>query len=89
MFHYVYILENNEKRLYIGYTTNLRKRFREHNRKLTVSTKAYAPWKLIHYEAYFNEEDAQRRERYLKTNQGNKMLKFMLKKYFSVYTSKQ
>ena len=89
MFHYIYVLENKDGRLYIGYTTDLRKRFREHNRKRAVSTKAYAPWRLIHYEAYFNEHDARRREYYFKTNQGSRALKRMLKVYFYTVRSKQ
>ncbi len=40
------------------------------------------PWKLIHNEAYLNEKDAKRREKYLKTSQGSRLLKRMLKKYF-------
>ena len=40
------------------------------------------PWHLIHYEAYYNEDDAKRREKYLKTSQGSRLLKRMLKEYF-------
>ena len=69
-------------RLYIGYTENLRKRLEEHNRKHNRSTKAYAPWNLIHFEGYRNKEDAKRRERYLKTSQGSRFLKRMLKEFF-------
>ncbi len=82
-FSYVYLLESvNYSELYIGYTTNLRKRLIEHNRGLNFSTKPYKPWKLIHYEAYLNKEDAKRRENYLKTSQGSRLLKRMLKEYF-------
>jgi putative endonuclease len=83
MFYYVYILRSKKSGgLYIGYTNELKKRFQEHNRKLIFSTKALTPWKLIHYEAYLNENDARRREKYLKTNQGTRLLKRMLKEYF-------
>lgn len=83
MFHYVYVLQSKKKgNLYIGYTRDLKKRLREHNRKLSFSTKPYIPWRLIHYEAYLNEKDAQRREEYLKTSQGTRLLKRMLKEYF-------
>lgn len=83
MFFYVYVLQSIKKgNLYIGYTVDLRKRLEKHNRKLNFSTKAYAPWRLIYYEAYLNREDAQRREKYLKTNQGSRLLKRMLKEYF-------
>lgn len=83
MFFYVYVLQskkNNE--LYVGYTKDLRRRFSEHNCDKNFSTKPYVPWQLIFYEAYLNEEDAKRREKYLKTSQGSRLLKRMLKEYF-------
>ena len=83
MFYYVYVLQslkNND--LYVGCTNDLRKRLQEHNRGLNFSTKTQKPWRLIHFEAYLNEEDAKRREGYLKTNQGSRLLKRMLKEYF-------
>ena len=83
MFHYVYILQSQKSgELYVGLTNDLRKRFKEHNRGLNFSTKPYLPWQLIHYEAYLDKDDAERRERYLKTNQGSRLLKRMLKEYF-------
>jgi len=88
IFRYVYILESTKTDdLYIGYTVDLRKRLTEHNHGLNFSTKPYRPWQLIHYEAYRNEKDAKRREKYLKTNQGSRLLKRMLKEYF--YSKKE
>lgn len=83
MFFYIYelmSLKNSE--LYIGFTTDLVKRVKEHNLGLNLSTKRYSPWKLIYYEACLNKQDALRRERYLKTNQGGRLLKRRLKEYF-------
>ena len=68
--------------LYFGYTNDLKKRIKEHNQKLNFSTKRYAPWKLIYYEACTNKRDAKRREVYLKTSQGQRMMKARLKEYF-------
>ena len=83
MFYYVYVLQGlKNKGLYVGYTNDLRKRFKEHNRGLNFSTRPYIPWQLIHYEAYLNRDDARRREKYLKTSQGSRLLKRMLKEYF-------
>ena len=83
MFYYVYLLKSIKKdNLYIGYTTNLIKRLKEHNHGLVFSTKSYKPWNIIHYEAYLDINDAKRREKYLKTNQGSRLLKRMLKEYF-------
>ena len=83
MFHYVYIIQSlKNKSLYVGYTRDLIKRLDQHNNGNSTYTKKYIPWQLIHYEAYRNEIDAKRREKYLKTNQGSRLLKRMLKEYF-------
>jgi len=80
---YIYVLQSiKDKSFYVGYTTDLRKRFAEHNHGMNVSTKNRIPWKIIFYEAYRNRDDAERREKYLKTNQGARILKRMLKEYF-------
>jgi len=68
--------------LYIGYTKDLKQRFKRHNSGGDSYTKKHMPWQLIHYEAYRNEDDAKRREKYLKTSQGSRLLKRMLKEYF-------
>ncbi|MFA5413793.1 MAG: GIY-YIG nuclease family protein [Patescibacteria group bacterium] len=80
---YNYILQSTKNgKLYYGYTNDLEKRFSEHNKGLNRSTRPFAPWKLIYYEACLNIEDAKRRERYLKTTQGQRLLKRRLKEYF-------
>ena len=81
--HYVYLIRSEANdQLYIGYTTNIKRRILEHNRGENQSTKHYKPWKLIFAEIYIEEMDAKRREQYLKTNQGSRLLKRMLKEYF-------
>ncbi|TSC88790.1 MAG: putative endonuclease [Parcubacteria group bacterium Gr01-1014_3] len=83
MFWYVYIIQSvGNKSLYVGYTQDLEKRLKEHNHGLNFSTKPYRPWRIVHFEAYRNEKDAKRRERYLKTSQGSRLLRRMLKEYF-------
>jgi len=80
---YTYILKSKKSdELYIGYTSNLKKRLEEHNRGLNLSTKSGKPWKIIYYEACIDQSDAKRRENYLKTTQGGRMLKIRLKDYF-------
>ncbi len=79
-FSYVYILKSKTKNfLYVGFTTNLKRRFKEHNKKQELSTKYYAPFDLLFYEAYQNIKDAKRREKYLKTTKGKTTLRSMLK----------
>jgi len=89
MFYYVYVLQSiKNQSLYIGYTKDLKARLEKHNGGLNISTKANRPWKLIFYEAYRNDKDAKRREKYLKTSQGSRLLKRMLKEYFYEQKSK-
>lgn len=83
MFYYIYVLESVKyKHLYVGYTIDLNKRLKEHNRGLNFSTKPYRPWYIVFFEGYRNQKDARRREGYLKTSQGSRLLKRMLKEYF-------
>lgn len=83
MFYYVYVLQSvKSSRLYVGFTGDLVKRLKEHNRGIVFSTKPFVPWKVIHYMAYLDRKDAIRREKYLKTSQGSRLLKRMLKEYF-------
>lgn len=82
-FYYVYVLKSLTKDfLYVGFTEDLKRRFKEHNNKEELSTKHYTPFELIHYEAYSNIKDAKRRELYFKTTKGKVTLKLMLKEYF-------
>lgn len=79
---YVYCLESQlNKELYFGYTSDLQKRLKEHNQGLNFSTKRYRPWKVIYYEACLEESDAKRREKYIKTTQGGRLIKRRLKDY--------
>lgn len=87
MFYYVYVLQSKKTdNLYKGYTVDLRSRLKKHNQGLNFSTKSKKPWSVVYYEAYRNEKDARRREKYLKTSQGSRLLKRSLKEYF--YTQK-
>ena len=82
-YFYVYVLQSKKnKELYKGYTSNLKKRLKQHNKGMVKSSKRYMPWKLIYYEACLDIKDAKRREKYLKTSQGNRLLKRRLKEYF-------
>ena len=72
---YIYVLESlKNKNLYFGYTSDLKKRLKEHNSGKNFSTKPFMPWNLIYYEACIEEDDATRREKYLKTMWGNNYL---------------
>jgi len=79
--YYVYCLQSQKNnKLYIGYTSNLKKRFQDHNDNLGGSfTSKNGPWKLIYYEAFSNKKDAQEQETYYKTGFGRETIKKKLK----------
>lgn len=87
MFHYVYILQSTKyKKLYIGFSSDLRQRFKSHNAGKSEATKPFIPYELIFYEAFLNQRDAKNRETYLKTGYGLRSIKTMLKYYFETGT---
>ena len=78
--HYVYVLHSTkDQNLYTGVTSDLSRRLEEHNRGYVRSTKHRRPLTLIYYEACLNEEDADRREKYLQSGIGKSYLKQRLR----------
>jgi putative endonuclease len=82
--YYVYILHSlKNNSLYIGFTTNLVKRIKKHNKGENKATKPFVPYKLIHYEGYVDKRDAKAREIYLKSGWGRRSINIMLKYYIN------
>jgi len=80
--YYVYVLQSEkDKRFYVGYTNDLRKRLRQHNEGKVNSTKDRTPLRLVYYEACLNQQDATHREKYLKTSWGKRYLRNRLKNF--------
>jgi putative endonuclease len=87
---YVYVLHSLEDHgLYIGFSTDLRRRIAEHKHGASFATKYRGPWKLIYYEAYTERLDAEGRERYLKSGGGRRFLRRQLKHYFEKFPATQ
>ncbi|MEK7590952.1 MAG: GIY-YIG nuclease family protein [Patescibacteria group bacterium] len=57
----------------------MQQRLETHNKGSVTSTKSKRPWKLIFAETYISQDDALRREKYLKTTQGKNAIKHMLR----------
>ncbi|MDO8667757.1 MAG: GIY-YIG nuclease family protein [bacterium] len=82
--YYVYVLlSEKDKKQYVGFTKNLKLRFEQHCKGLVQSTKDRRPLILIYYEACLNQQDATKREKYLKTHYGKMFLRKRLKSYFT------
>jgi putative endonuclease len=74
--YYNYVLKSLiDNHLYIGFTSNLKLRLKEHEKGLVTSTKHRRPFILVYYEVCFNEDSALHREKYLKTTYGHRYLK--------------
>ena len=74
--YYVYILQSlKDKRLYVGYSHDLKRRIDEHHQGKVKSTSTRRPLKLICYEAYLTKKEAMNREEYLKGSDGRKDIK--------------
>ena len=77
---YVYILFSlKDRKLYIGFTYNLRKRLTEHARGEVSATRGRRPLVLIYYEYLVNKKDAKAREKFLKSGFGREQFKKALK----------
>jgi putative endonuclease len=71
---YVYVLRSeSDSGFYIGFSTNLRARLRQHQDGASPATKSRGPWKLIYYEAYTEREDAEGQGKFLKSGAGRRL----------------
>ncbi len=64
--YYVYLLKNSNDKFYIGYSSDLKRRMKEHLQGKVYTTKRMGSIELVYYEAYSNEDAAKIRERKLK-----------------------
>jgi len=82
---YTYVLRSlKNKRLYTGFTNDLKRRFKEHNEKRGGEyTSKNGPFELLFYEAYTDKKDAMKAEKFFKTGYGREVLKDKLENCFN------
>ena len=73
--YYVYILKCNDKRYYLGCTSDLKNRIKRHKSGQVPATKDRFPIKLVSYFAFDNKYRAFNFEKYLKSGSGRAFLK--------------
>ncbi len=71
----VYALINQDGRIYVGQTADLKKRILDHNFGRVFSTKHYRPWTVLYTEEVSNRIAAREREKYYKHGVGKEFLK--------------
>jgi putative endonuclease len=80
--YYTYVLQSKKDNMfYVGFTKSLKSRFDSHSKGLVDSTKDRRPLALVYYEACLNQDDATKREKYLKTIYGKRFIKSRIKSY--------
>lgn len=67
---YVYFLKLTNHDIYVGFTGNLKQRFKDHNAGLVKATKPFLPVILKSYVAVETQETARDLERYFKSGSG-------------------
>jgi len=75
----VYILRNEMTgRHYVGSTTDLARRLRDHQRGNTPSTRQPGPWVLVYREDYSDLSSARKREKEIKAYKGGNQFRALL-----------
>ena len=69
------IRSSSRNYVYVGMTSDLERRLKEHNNGENRSTKAYKPFTLIYSEELPDRISARIKERYLKSGVGKEFLK--------------
>lgn len=77
--YYVYIIYSQSRSTkYIGFTTDLKLRIKDHKSGKSRYTKTASDWLIVYYEAFVNKTDAIREERFLKSGKGKERVRFLL-----------
>ncbi len=79
MFYVYVLLSDVDNQFYTGATSDLKERLQSHTDGRVPSTKNRRPLQLLYYEACSSQEDAFRREKYLKTGMGKRYLRNRLR----------
>jgi putative endonuclease len=70
--YYLYVIESDNGRHYIGITENVERRLEAHNLGLSRWTKRYKNWTVIYREKLNNLSAAKKKENYLKSLKSGK-----------------
>jgi len=82
--YFVYVLQSRvDRRFYIGFTSDLKRRVQEHGRGDNASTSYRKEMRLIYFEAYLHKMDVIGREKFLKSGSGHHFLKKQLRHFLA------
>ena len=79
--YYFYILRGTKKdKIYIGSTSDIKRRLNEHNRGHTKSTRRFMPWCIVYLEKYLTRAEAIKRERQIKKWKNRKRIERLIER---------
>ena len=80
--YYLYILKSlRDNNLYVGCTSDLKKRLYRHKNGQIQSTKAKRPFVLVYVEKMYSKSEAFQKERFLKSLYGYKLKRKLIKEF--------
>ncbi|MBI3336366.1 GIY-YIG nuclease family protein [Candidatus Peregrinibacteria bacterium] len=71
MWHFVYILKNKNGDQYVGHTSDINDRLKEHNEGSVDATKSKRPWHVEWFCGFRDEKKAIAFEKHMKTGSGS------------------
>jgi putative endonuclease len=77
------LLSEKDELFYTGYTSNLKRRVELHNMGKVKSTSNRLPLGLVYWEGCLNQQDATKREKYLKSGNGKKYIRNRIDNFLS------
>src|SRR5690554_5879094 len=74
--HYVYAIRSlKDGRIYVGMSSDVKRRLEWHNKGMTRSTKGFVPWEPIFVKEVSDRLEARKWEKYYKSGVGKEYLK--------------
>ncbi len=82
---YVYVIKNQNDKIYTGHTSDLINRLKRHNGILKNKSTSFTArnkgiWKLVHKEEFDTRKEAIKREKELKSFRGREFIKKLINK---------
>ena len=76
--YYVYVLSSLRRNyIYVGVTSDVKRRMKEHNLGKEKTTRPYLPFRLLYIESCENRIEARKREKYWKSGTGKEQLRIL------------
>ncbi|MDX2188722.1 MAG: GIY-YIG nuclease family protein [Bacteroidota bacterium] len=76
-FDYI-IYSSKLNKYYVGFTSDLNQRIKNHNSGISSFTSKGIPWELKYFETYLSESDARIREKEIKNKKSRRYIEYLI-----------